>query len=158
MGLALIAVAAARMARAGGSLSEVLDETRKAMSQVKMLSMFDTLKYAVAGGRINKSIGKIASILNIRPMLTFRNGEVVLAGAVRTYSKGVEKLVDFVKRTLPAQEIGIAHAAAHQAAEKLRQEISLLSPASNVIVSQMGASLGAHGGPGLLLIAVRTRE
>lgn len=80
MGLGLISMAAARVANAGGKLQDVLEETKKAISQIRMLGIFATLKYAIAGGRINKSFGKVASVLNIKPMLTFRKGEVAMAG------------------------------------------------------------------------------
>ncbi|MFC1959019.1 DegV family protein [Chloroflexota bacterium] len=56
VGLSLIVMAAARLARAGGSLPEVIEETRRAILQVRMLGILNTMKYLVLGGRINNSI------------------------------------------------------------------------------------------------------
>ena len=53
VGLALVVMAAARLAQAGESLPGVFEETRKAIDQVRMLGVFDTMKYLVLGGRIS---------------------------------------------------------------------------------------------------------
>jgi len=76
MGLGLVAIGAARAASAGKNLKEVVQETERAISQVRMLGVFDTLRYAIAGGRISKTVGGIVTILNIKPMLTFKNGPI----------------------------------------------------------------------------------
>jgi DegV family protein with EDD domain len=155
MGLGLVAIGAARAARAGKNLKEVVEETKRAISEVRMLGVFDTLKYVIAGGRISKSVGGIISILNIKPMLTFRDGEVGRAGAARTYSKAMQRLVEFVKKNLPVEDLAIVHSAAYEAAEKLKRQISGLFPEDKIIMNQLGAALGVHGGPGMLLVAIR---
>jgi DegV family protein with EDD domain len=155
MGLGLVAIGAARVARDEKNLKEVVEETKRAIREVHMLGVFDTLKYVIAGGRISKSVGGIISILNIKPMMTFRDGEVGRAGAARTYSKAMERIVEFVKKNMPVQDLAIVHSAAHEAAEKLRRQISGLFPEEKIIVNQLGAALGVHGGPGMLLVALR---
>lgn len=155
MGLGLVAIAAARMAAAGGGLKEVVHEARQTMTQVRMLGIFDTLKYAIAGGRIDRSLGKIASILNIKPVLTFRHGEVSLAGAVRNYEKGVIRLAEFVRKNLPLKELAVVHSAAPEAANSLITMLGTSLADVEVYVNQLGASLGVHGGPGILLVALR---
>jgi DegV family protein with EDD domain len=155
MGLGLIAIGAARAAKAGKELKEVVAETNQAIKQMRMLGVFDTLKYIIAGGRINKSVGSIISILNIKPMLTFRNGEVARSGAARTYSKAMERLVEFVKNNQPVQDLAIVHSAAFDAAEKLKRDLGEHFPENNILMNQLGAALGVHGGPGMLLVALR---
>jgi len=155
MGLGLITIAAARVARAGGKLPDVLEETKKAISQIRMLGIFATLKYAIAGGRINKSFGKVASVLNIKPMLTFKNGEVAMAGLATTYSKGVNKIFDFVKNNSPVSDLAIVHSSITEEAMKLRERLGTVIPQDKILVAPLGPSLGVHGGPGVLLIALR---
>jgi DegV family protein with EDD domain len=155
IGLGLVAMSAARVAKAGKKLKEVVQETKLAIGQVRMLGVFDTLKYAMAGGRISKSVGTIVTILNIKPMLTFKDGEVVHAGAARTYSKAMERLVEFVKNNLPVQDLAIVHSAAFTAAEKLKQQLGGVFPEDRILINQLGAALGVHGGPGMLLVALR---
>lgn len=158
MGLGLISIAAARVAKAGGKLQDVLEETKKAMSQIRMLGIFATLKYAIAGGRINKSFGRVASVLNIKPLLTFKNGEVAMAGVATAYSKGVDKIFNFVKNNLPIRDLAIVHSAIIDDAMKLRDRLGALIPSDKILVAPLGPSLGAHGGPGVLLVALRRSD
>jgi DegV family protein with EDD domain len=155
MGLGLITMAAARVAKAGGKLQDVLEETKKAISQIRMLGIFATLKYAIAGGRINKSLGRVASVLNIKPMLTFKNGEVAMAGLATSYSKGVNKIFHFVKNNLPVSDLAVVHSAAIDEAIRLRDRLGGLFPTKKIVIAPLGPSLGVHGGPGILLVALR---
>jgi DegV family protein with EDD domain len=158
MGLGLVVMAAARLAKAGSSMKVVLEEAKLTMTKIKMLGVFDTLKYVIAGGRVNGTIGKITSMLNIKPLLTLRGGEVGLAGAARTYDKGMQQLADFIKKNSPYKELAVVHSAVPKAAEKLMALSGISLHDKNVYLSQLGASLGVHGGPGLLLVAIRTHD
>jgi DegV family protein with EDD domain len=155
MGLGLISMAAARVAREGGTFNDVLEETKKAINQIRMLSVFATLKYAIAGGRINKSLGRVASVLNIKPMLTFKNGEVAIAGLATAYSKGVDKIFHFVKNNLPISDLAVVHSYVIDEASKLRERLGGVFPEDKILLASLGPSLGVHGGPGVLLVALR---
>jgi DegV family protein with EDD domain len=155
MGLGLVTISAARAARAGGRLEDVVEETKKAISQIRMLGIFATLKYVIAGGRINKSFGKVASVLNIKPMLTFRDGEVAMAGMAIAYSKGVDKIFDFVSKNSPIRDLAIVHSAIIEEAMKLRERLGAVFPEDKILLAPLGPSLGVHGGPGVLLVALR---
>jgi DegV family protein with EDD domain len=158
MGLGLISIAAARVARAGGKVHDVLEETKRAISRIRMLGIFNTLKYAISGGRINKSIGRVASVLNIKPLLTFKNGEVAMAGLATAYSKGVDKIFNFVKNNLPIRDLAIVHSAVLDDAMRLRDRLGEMFPRNDIIVAPLGSSLGVHGGPGVLLVALRRSD
>ena len=81
MGLGLIAIAAASMANAGESMDKVVEEVKQAIPQIHLLALFDTLKYLLLGGRIGKAKALLGSILNVKPMLSLKDGEVVPAGS-----------------------------------------------------------------------------
>jgi fatty acid-binding protein DegV len=55
LGQGMIAIAAAKLAKAGGSISGVIEETRDAISQIHIWAFFDTLKYVFRGGRLGKA-------------------------------------------------------------------------------------------------------
>ncbi len=84
MGLGLIAIAAARLAAAGESLHTVMVEIRQAITQIRLLALFGTLKYLHRGGRIGKAKTLLGSVLNVKPLLTMRDGELVPVGQART--------------------------------------------------------------------------
>ncbi|MFC2057025.1 DegV family protein [Chloroflexota bacterium] len=155
VGLALIVIAAARLARAGGSSSEVIEETRKAISQVRILGILNTLKYLVLGGRISNSIVSIARVANVKPLLTFENGEIVKAGLVRTFSQGVHRLYEFAKNNVPIQDLAIAYSTVPEQVNQLKSNLGSVFPEEKILLTQLGTGLGAHVGPEVLLVALR---
>jgi len=157
-GLALVVMAAARLARRGKSLQEVLEETHKAIRQIEMLGMFDTMTYLARSGRINRAIAATGNVLNVKPLLTFRDGEIVRAGMVRAASRGMDQLYNFVSSRGNIRELVIVHSATPEQADSLRERLDPVFPAKNITVLKMGAALGANGGPGVILIALRAGD
>jgi len=156
IGLGLIAIAAARLAKTGENLHNVLEETRSAIADTDMYGIFDTLKYVIRGGRISKAKAAVASIIGVKPMLKFSGGAIVQGGLARTYNKGVEKLVDFVKSKKGILGLAIAHSCVPDEATKLKHRLGEYFSEKDIIVTELGPALGAHGGPGVLLVAVRS--
>ena len=154
-GLGLVVIAAARMAQAGAGFSEVINEARKVIGQVGMFGIFETMKYLARSGRVNKTIAMASRILNVMPLLTFHNGEIVRAGLVRTITKGTDKIYDYVKANLPISELVIVHSWRIDQAKKLKQRLSEIIQEEKILITELGAGLGVHGGPGVLLAAVR---
>lgn len=158
MGLGLIAMAAARLAEAGKSLHEVLEEVRQAIPGIRLLGVFDTLKYLLLGGRIGKVKALLGGTLNVKPMITMRDGELFPAGLARTRSKGIERLIDFVKNALNIQELAIVHSTTPDEASSLRERIGSIFDERQIHLARLGPALGVHGGPGTLILALRERR
>jgi DegV family protein with EDD domain len=154
-GLGLVAMAAARVARAGGSLTEVIAEANNAVNRVKMFGMFNTMKYLAMSGRVSKTIATAASILDVKPLLTFKDGQVVRAGFTRTLSKGMDRIYQYVASHLNPLELVIVHSAVPEWAAQLKKRLGNLFPEDKILVMQLGAALGVHGGKGVLLVALR---
>jgi len=157
MGLGLIAMAAARLAEAGKSLQEVLEEVRQVIPSIRLLGVFDTLKYLLLGGRIGKVKALLGGMLNVKPMLTMRDGELHPAGLARTRSKGIERLIDLVKNALNIQELAIVHSTTPDEASSLRERIGSIFDERRIHLARLGPALGVHGGPGALILALREK-
>jgi DegV family protein with EDD domain len=156
VGLGIIAMAAARVAKRGGNLAEVLDETNKAISQTQIRALLDTLQYLLKGGRITKAKALVGTLLNVKPILKMREGELVQAGMARSYAKGIEQLFEFVKSHTSLQEVAIAHSTVPEEAKAFKKRIASMIDEKRIQMSRVGAGLGVHGGPGALLVAVRS--
>jgi len=154
-GLGLVAMAAARIAKAGGSLGDVIFEANRAISQVKMFGMFNTMKYLALSGRVSKAIASAADILDVKPLLTFKDGQVARAGFVRTLSKGMERICQYVGASHNLIELFIVHSAVPEWAIHLKAKLGSFFPEDKILTTQLGAALGVHGGPGVLLVALR---
>ncbi len=155
MGLGLVVMAAARMALAGGNLQQVIHEAQKAIGQVRLLGVLDSLKYLLAGGRITRARATVGSLLKVKPVLTLRDGEIVQAGLARSYAKGMDQLYEFVRKTKSIQDLAIVHSTVPNEAGLLKKRISEIVDKDLIHEARLGAGLGVHGGPGTLLVAVR---
>ncbi len=157
MGLGLIAMAAARLAEAGESLPAVMEEIRHCIPRIRLLGVFDTLKYLLRSGRIGKAKALLGSMLNVKPLLTMRDGELFPAGQARTRSKGIERLFDLVKNVLNIQELAIVHSTTPDEAGSLRERIASIFDRGRVHIARLGPALGVYGGPGALIVALREK-
>ena len=155
VGLGLIVLAAARVAKNGGKLSEVLEETKKAISKTQIRAVLDTLQYLLKGGRITKTRAMVGTLLNVKPILKMRDGELVQASMARSYAKGIDQLFQFAKSYPDLQELGISHTTVFEEAEALKQRLTAVIDEKKIQMFRVGAGLGVHGGPGTLIIAAR---
>ncbi|GAH53014.1 unnamed protein product, partial [marine sediment metagenome] len=153
VGLALIVMAAARLANAGESISNIVKETQRGINQIRMLGLVDTMKYLVAGGRISRVTAAVANLFQIKPLLTFKNGEVVRRGLARTYLRGMDDLCEFVETSPNVQDLAVAYSNIRAQAEELRKRLSSVFPEEKIYLAQIGAGLGVHMGPGALVVA-----
>ena len=157
MAMGLIAISAARMAKAGEGFNEIVAATNSMVSRTKLQMLFGTLEYLAKGGRIGKAKSLLGSMLNVKPILTLNDGEIVPVTQVHSQSKGMEKLLDFVKRSNDIEEVGICYTTLFDEANSLASRVSAISKA-NIIISRVGPGLGAHGGPGGIGVALMTKS
>jgi len=154
-GLGLVTIAAARVAKAGAGLSEVIEEAKKAIRQVQMFGMFNTMKYLALSGRVSKVIASAANVLDVKPLLTFNDGDIVRAGLVRTLNRGMQRIYDFTASKKNIKEMAIVHSSVPEWAGQLKKKLGNIFPEEKIWTSQLGAALGVHGGKGVLLVALR---
>jgi DegV family protein with EDD domain len=155
MGLGLLAIAAANMAKKGESLEKITKEIKKTVHKIHVLALFDTLKYLLLGGRIGKAKALLGSILNVKPMLTLKDGEVVPAGQVRTRAKGIDKLIEFGQNAKNIQDLAVVHSTTPHEAQNLAKELGPTFDRKRIRMSRIGPTLGVHMGPGALIIVTR---
>ena len=155
MSLGLISIAAAKTANAGGSMQQVVDEVKKIIPNTHLLGLLDTLKYLALGGRIGRAKQLLGSVLNVKPVLTLKDGEVAPAGQVRSRSKGIERLFDFVQSASNIQELAIVYNTTSDEAQALAERIAPVFAKEQIIMARLGPMLGVHCGPGILFVAFR---
>ena len=158
VGLALICIAAAKMAKAGESLASVVEEVKQMIPNIRLLALLDTLKYLQKGGRIGKAKALLGSILNVKPMITLKDGEVVPAGQTRSRSKGIERLFSFVESVSNIEDLVIAYNTTPDEAQALAERLGSVLTKETVKVIRLGTTLGVHMGPGGLAIGIREKK
>jgi DegV family protein with EDD domain len=155
MGLGLLAITASRLAQSGKNLQQVADGVRKMIPSIRVIGLLDTLKYLALGGRIGKMQALLGSALSIKPLMTVKNGVLVPAGRVRSRSKGIELLYDYVKKSGELQELAVIYNTGREEAQVFVKRLGALFPEEKIILAQLGPALGVHAGPGILFLALR---
>jgi DegV family protein with EDD domain len=154
-GLGITTLLAARMAKAGESLENITREVKAAVPRTHLFALFDTLKYLLLGGRIGKAKALLGSILNIKPLLSLKEGEVVPVGQIRTRVKGIDKLVEFCQGYKNIQDLVVVHATTPDEAVTLADRLSPVFDRKRMVMSRLGPALGVHMGPGALIVSFR---
>lgn len=156
VGIGLVVKIAAESAAQNKSYDEVLADTKQAVENVKLYALVDTLKYLEKGGRIGKARAIAGSLLNIKPILTMNNGEIVDKDKVRTRKKGIAEIVDLVKKfkdTNGTIRYAISHSMALDEAKKLEETLLAEVGVKSEFISEVGSVVGTHIGPGALFIS-----
>jgi len=152
----ILAIKAARMAKEGKGLEEISSSVESMMKKVRLLVLFDTLKYLERGGRIGKAKSLVGAVLSGKPLLTMRDGEFIPVGQVRNRKKGIDKLADFAAGAGDIKEMCILHSTTPDEANALAERLDPVFPQEKTLVARLGAGLAPHGGPGVLAIVTLT--
>jgi DegV family protein with EDD domain len=152
----LVVLAAARAARAGKDLQEVMDKVHETIEHLRAIALLDTMKYIVKGGRLSNTIYTIEALLNVKPFLTIKNGQIKPIGMTRSRVKGVERLREFIRSTLHIEELAIAYSTLPDEAQQLADYVTEIFPHVVPRIHRIGPALGVHTGPGALIAALTT--
>jgi DegV family protein with EDD domain len=155
MGLGIIAISAARLALLNDNLAGILEDIKQTKSNLHLLGALDTLKFLAIGGRIGRARALLGSVLNVKPLITIRNGEISPVGNVRTHTKAVEKLFEFVKGASNIQDLAIIHNTTPDEAIRLKDRLSSFVGIDRLYMARLGPALGVHAGPGMLAVAIK---
>jgi DegV family protein with EDD domain len=156
--LGLVVLAAARVAKEGGSLDEVLAVAREACAINSAYCLLDTLKYLEKGGRIGKAKALVGTLLNVKPIVSIKKGEVIPYGQARSRAKGLDLLTDIVSKAGKIRDIAIAYSTTKDDADALAERLSPIADNKKINVFRMGTTLGIHTGPGSLVVAMLNEE
>ena len=160
MGLGFAVLTAAQAAAAGGSTAEVAGAARERLAGSSVLFYLHTLEHLRRGGRIGPAAALLGSALAMKPLLHLVDGQIQPLEKVRTSSRAIARLeeVALERAGSAAVDVAVHHLAspdrATVLAERLRDRIPGLG---DLVVSEVGAVVGAHVGPGMLAVVVAPR-
>jgi len=132
MGLGLIVIAAAKVAKAGASLDKLVDLVYKAMPRSHLIAYFDTLKYLAKGGRIGKAQGLLGAVLSIKPILTVKDGEMSPLTRLRSRTAGMDYLCNSVAGFSNIEELAVEHCTTPDDADKLVERLGSVFPKERI--------------------------
>ncbi|MFC9547667.1 DegV family protein [Streptomyces sp. NPDC056956] len=160
MALGFCALAAAETAEAGGTVDEAVTAAEKRAAGTAAYFYVDTLDYLRRGGRIGAAQALLGSALAVKPLLQLVGGRIEPLEKVRTASKAIARLEEIAAERAGGAEVDVAvhHLAAPERATALADRLRERLPGlADLHVSEVGAVIGAHTGPGLLGVVVSSR-
>ena len=143
------------------SLAETLEEEKL---KVRVVALLDTLEYLKRGGRISKTVAFAGGLLNIKPVVAIRDGEILMLGKARGSKQGNNLLVtqiqegggvDFGKPVLLGYT-GLSDALL----QKYIADSSELwqGKTDSLPIATVGCAIGTHVGPGAVAVAFFAAE
>lgn len=163
-GVSLIAVQLQKYIDQGHSLEDVKNYAEFLIDNLNSLFCAEDLVYLYRGGRISKAAKIVTGVLDIKPAMRINkeNGKLESYDKARGETKVYKLLAktmleDSTKEELQKQEIYVYHSYSLEKAEKIKNIIEKEIGASNVFVSDIGCTIGAHTGPGTIAIFYLTK-
>ncbi len=125
-------------------------------SKVKSYYVVDTLTYLKKGGRISSTKAAVGNLINMKPILTVRDGKLDSFFNARGRKKAYKKVLDILKDSY--KDGKIEHCAFCYSSESdIENFIKYISDnfeIDNMYISGVGSVVGTHAGPGCVGIAV----
>ncbi len=155
-------LAAAEAAQAEKSSEEILAIAQDVLGRSHFYAALSTLKYLAMSGRVGQLAAGMASLLNIKPILTIQDGKLDMLEKIRTKKKSWARTVELVDNAIagkPIQRMSIAHVAVPEAAKEFEVLLraSLVCP-EEIMVVELTPGLSVHSGAGLVGVGVVVGE
>jgi len=150
--ITMLALGAQRRLERGTTDEEVDDFVARFKRESGLVFTLDTLEFLARGGRIGRAAGWAGQLLNIKPILTLEDGEVLPLNRVRGNRKAIHEFAEAFRvgtTDEPGLRVGIAHAEAPERMAALEELVRDLRPNAEIeVATTLGPVVGTHAGPG----------
>ena len=150
--LAYMALAAARAAKRGASLTECKNIAEEIREHAQVFFAVDTLEFLHRGGRIGGASRFLGTALNLKPILYLKDGKIEALERVRTSKKAHARLIELIGDKVygqtPINMMGVVGANAEKSAKHLLDKIETRFSPREIMVANLSPVIGTHTGPG----------
>jgi DegV family protein with EDD domain len=144
----LLIEAARRDIDGGAAVAAVLGNLEARRRLVRTYFLLDTLTYVQRGGRIGRAQAFLGGILQVKPLIAIRDGEVQPQARVRSRRQGIDALTELARSCGDVEAIGVVHSAAPALGEQIRQGLRDVFPGVEPTCVELGPVVGTYAGPG----------
>lgn len=156
LGQGLMVREAAAMAEAGAGAEAILQRLEAMREGMQFYAVMDTLDYMAKGGRIGRAARLLGTLLDMKPMITIRNGAVDAHSRQRSRARALEAL-----RALPLEaaqgksglHLAVMHAACEEEARALAEDLRTRLRPQVFLFGEIGPAMGTYTGPGTIAVA-----
>lgn len=158
-GLSFQVIAAAKMAKEGAELAEILEKVNHIKEHTKLFIAVAGLDNLVKGGRISRVAGMLSSVLNLKVVMDFYHSELIPVSKGRgnkTFLKWFDGLKKEMSKLPNIHSIGISHAGAEELAEHFKTDLQAMFPDKDIPILWTCPIIATHTGPGAFAITYYT--
>ena len=151
LGLCALVKAAVQFRDAGDNVPTIVEKLQEISERIVLEAAFNDLKYLAMGGRMPKAVAKIGSWINLRPIITMKNGKIHMASATIGMSRAMGHMVKRLRNIEVDQELPhfIAHSDAPSIFDKFKRLVQVAKPDFPTDNPNfVGITVGSHAGPG----------
>lgn len=151
--LATLALLAAQWAQEGVDADAIVGRVQAMIPRAQLYFLVDTLEYLQKGGRIGGAAALIGSVLQVKPILELRAGQVEPLERERTRRKALERLQELTRAQAPRgpeSHLSVLHAGAADAARTLAANLGRDLAIPEVMIMELTPAIVTHAGPGVL--------
>jgi DegV family protein with EDD domain len=152
IGMGWQVIGGAEVADATGDLQKTLSAIEKMRNAQQIHATIGSLEFLRRSGRIGWATANIGTLLNIKPVIELKDGEVSPIARVRTFKRSLDKLAEIAQANAPYERVAIVHINNPEGAEMLRTMITDILP-DEIMTGLIGPALGTHIGPGSVGLA-----
>ncbi len=153
--LASLVLLAREWANAGLTAEAIVRRLHEWIPRGHIFFLVDTLEYLQKGGRIGGAKALLGEMLQIKPILCVRAGQVEAFEQQRTKRRAIARILEVIDEKCPKSpqaHLCVMQAEALQDAEVLANELKTRMGLSDIPIYEMPPAIITHGGPGILAI------
>ena len=158
--LGSLVMMAAERARDGVGVEAILSELNDWIPQGRICFLLDTLDYLKRGGRIGAAQAFLGSLLKVKPILHVMNGVVEPLDRARSVRKATDRILRYLHDEAgdgPLAYAGMLYSTDKDLAMTIKDRIDAEFEVERWYVTEIGAVIGAHTGPGAVGVAFPAR-
>ncbi|MFY9208750.1 MAG: DegV family protein [Candidatus Nanopelagicales bacterium] len=157
LGLGFPVLNAARAAKSGAELAEVLEVLESGIKSSQVFFYVNTLEYLKRGGRVSPTSALLGTALAVKPIMTILDGEIVLKEKVRTQARALTELVHLAvehAKSLDSAHVGLQYFGDRTLVDQCALMVAEQFPSVGLLITEVSPVVGVHAGPGLVGISV----